>query len=41
MARFACGLTSPALTTAKLSRHPDFGVFEDYRFRDVLDWAGV
>ena len=41
MARFACGLTSPALTAAKLSRHPNFGVFEEYRFSDVLDWADV
>jgi ATP-dependent DNA helicase RecQ len=39
MARFLCGLTSPALTAAKLSRHPDFGIYETYRFRDVLDWV--
>ena len=38
-ARFLCGLTSPALTREKLSRHPLFGAFEDRRFRDVLEWC--
>lgn len=40
-ARFLCGLTSPATTQAKLSRHPLFGVLEDRRFRDVLAWAAA
>ena len=38
-ARFLCGLSSPALTRAKLSRHPLFGVWEDRRFADVLAWS--
>ena len=37
-ARFLCGLSSPALTRAKLSRHPWFGALEDRRFADVLGW---
>jgi ATP-dependent DNA helicase RecQ len=37
-ARFLCGLSSPALTKAKLSRHEFFGIFEEYRFSDVLAW---
>ena len=37
-ARFLCGLTSPATTTAKLSRHPLFGSLNDQRFLDVLAW---
>jgi ATP-dependent DNA helicase RecQ len=35
-ARFLCGLTSPAATRAKLSRHPLFGALADRRFADVL-----
>ncbi|MDB4943533.1 MAG: hypothetical protein JWP97_3067 [Labilithrix sp.] len=35
-ARFLCGLTSPATTQAKLSRHPLFGSLEARRFGDVL-----
>jgi ATP-dependent DNA helicase RecQ len=38
-ARFLCGLSSPALTKAKLSRHEYFGVFEEYRFPEVLAWC--
>ncbi len=38
-ARFLCGLTSPALTRAKLSRHPLFGALEDRSFREVLEWC--
>ncbi len=38
-ARFLCGLSSPALTKAKLSRHDLFGIFEDRRFADVLAWS--
>ena len=37
-ARFLCGLTSPALTKAKLSRHPLFGRLEERSFIDVLQW---
>jgi len=35
-ARFLCGLSSPALTRAKLTRHPLFGRLETHRFTDVL-----
>ncbi len=35
-ARFLCGLTSPATTGAKLSRHPLFGAFAERRFAEVL-----
>jgi ATP-dependent DNA helicase RecQ len=38
-ARFLCGLSSPATTKAKLSRHEFFGMFEEYRFADVLAWC--
>lgn len=38
-ARFLCGLTSPALTKAKLSRHPRFGALEEYPFAQVLSWC--
>jgi ATP-dependent DNA helicase RecQ len=38
-ARFLCGLTSPALTRSKLTRHPLFGVFEERRFADVIAWC--
>ncbi len=38
-ARFLCGLTSPATTQAKLSRHPLFGTLAERRFADVLAWA--
>jgi ATP-dependent DNA helicase RecQ len=35
-ARFLCGLSSPATTKAKLSRHPLFGSLAEHRFTDVL-----
>ena len=38
-ARFLCGLTSPALTSARLSRHALFGALEPYPFADVLAWC--
>jgi ATP-dependent DNA helicase RecQ len=38
-ARFLCGLTSPALTAARLSRHALFGALEDYPFAEVLSWS--
>jgi ATP-dependent DNA helicase RecQ len=40
-ARFLCGLTSPALTRAKLTRHALFGALEHRRFRDVLAWCAA
>ena len=38
-ARFLCGLTSPALARAKISRHVLFGALERLRFGDVLAWC--
>jgi ATP-dependent DNA helicase RecQ len=40
-ARFLCGLTSPALTKAKLTRHRRFGALEERRFAEVLGWCGA
>jgi ATP-dependent DNA helicase RecQ len=37
IARFLCGLTTPALTRAKLPRDPLFGRLEAYRFAEVLE----
>ena len=39
LARFLCGISSPATTRAKLTREPLFGSLSDYGFRDVLAWA--
>ncbi|HVY46775.1 MAG TPA: RecQ family ATP-dependent DNA helicase [Minicystis sp.] len=39
LARFLCGLTSPALTRARLSRHPLFGALAEHRFADVMTFA--
>ena len=36
IARFLCGLTSPALTRNKLSRHALFGVCQDVPFAEVM-----
>jgi ATP-dependent DNA helicase RecQ len=36
LARFLCGLTSPATTRAKLKSHPDFGLLADIPFPQVL-----
>ena len=38
-ARFLCGLTSPALTAARLTRHELFGCLGTADFREVLAWA--
>lgn len=37
LARFLCGLTSPALTRSKLSRHESFGSLRNVSFRQVMD----
>ncbi len=37
LARFLCGITSPAVTRAKLSRHTDFGALGAFPFRKVLE----
>ena len=36
VARFLCGIASPATTRAKLRRHPMFGTLETVPFREVL-----
>lgn len=36
VARFLCGLSSPALSRSKLTRHPLFGSLEAASFRDVM-----
>ena len=36
LARFFCGISSPAATRQKLKRHPLFGSLEDVPFMDVL-----
>jgi ATP-dependent DNA helicase RecQ len=38
-ARFLAGITSPATTRAKLTRHPLFGSLADRRFLDILAWV--
>jgi ATP-dependent DNA helicase RecQ len=40
LARFLCGLTSPATTRARLSRHPSFGALAEVRFAEVMALAG-
>lgn len=37
-ARFLCGLSSPAVSRARLGRNALFGALEKARFRDVLGW---
>ncbi|ABF88111.1 ATP-dependent DNA helicase, RecQ family [Myxococcus xanthus DK 1622] len=39
-ARFLCGLSSPALTRAKLGGHKLFGALEGWPFEEVLDFCG-
>jgi ATP-dependent DNA helicase RecQ len=41
LARFLCGLTSPAATRARLSRDALFGVAAERRFADVLAWCAA
>jgi ATP-dependent DNA helicase RecQ len=38
-ARFLAGITSPATTRAKLTRHALFGALAERRFADVLAWC--
>jgi len=40
LARFLCGITSPATTKAKLTRHDLFGSCDAWPFLDVLAWCG-
>jgi ATP-dependent DNA helicase RecQ len=39
LARWLCGISSPATTRAKLTREPLFGTLSEQRFADVLAWA--
>ena len=39
LARFVCGLSSPASTRARLTRHPAFGLLAELPFADVLVMA--
>jgi ATP-dependent DNA helicase RecQ len=39
VARFLCGLTTPALTRAKLTKDPLFGCLEAYGYAEVLAWS--
>ncbi len=39
LARFLCGITSPATTRDRLNRHPDFGALGAFPFRKVLELA--
>jgi ATP-dependent DNA helicase RecQ len=39
IARFLCGLTSPATSRARLTRHRLFGALEGRRFQEVLRWC--
>ena len=41
LARLLCGLGSPALTRARLTRHPLFGAAEDRPFAEVLAWCAA
>jgi len=40
VARFLCGISSPALTTAKLTRHPQFGAAAKVPFAQVMARVG-
>jgi len=40
-ARFLCGLSSPALVGARLTRHALFGKLDAYPFADVLEWCSA
>ena len=39
-AKFLCGIPSPGLSRAKLTRHPHYGAFSGVPFREVLTLAG-
>ena len=36
LARFLCGITSPAAIRARLNRHPDFGALGEFPFQKVM-----
>lgn len=39
LARFLCGLSSPATSRARLGRHPLFTRLEDHPFATILEWV--
>jgi ATP-dependent DNA helicase RecQ len=39
LARFLCGLTSPATSRARLMRHPSFGIFAERSFVQVASFS--
>ena len=39
LARYLCGISSPATTRARLTREPPYGSLEGHRFADVLAWC--
>jgi len=39
LARFLCGLSSPALSKARLGKHAMWGKLGEYRFSEVLTWC--
>jgi ATP-dependent DNA helicase RecQ len=41
LARFLCGMSSPATTRARLTRHPACGLLADLPFAEVLAIAGA
>ncbi|HKO94141.1 MAG TPA: RecQ family ATP-dependent DNA helicase [Polyangiaceae bacterium] len=41
LARFLCGITSPAATRARLSRHALFGVLAERRFAEAMSFAAA
>lgn len=38
LTRFLCGINSPKISRARLSRHPSFGLLADIRFHEVLQF---
>jgi ATP-dependent DNA helicase RecQ len=41
LARFLCGISSPAVTRDRLTRHDDFGCLESVPFAKVLEYLEV
>lgn len=39
LARFLCGVTSPHLSKAKLTKHPLFSVLENVPFKQIQEWV--
>ena len=39
LARFLCGVTSPHLSKAKLTKHPLFSILENVPFKQIQEWV--